>query len=113
MVFSHREAISLAQEVIAKWSGRADARQNRVYNHMDEFEMVAMAEKLDPSLSLFGPEGSLTTQSPIQVKDLELVERGAVHVTEYGACVHDFTLSPCERFKNSACLLASVTAAAA
>ncbi|WP_256125249.1 integrase [Photorhabdus luminescens] len=34
---------------IAKWSGRADVKQNRTYNHMTEYEMVAMAERIDIS----------------------------------------------------------------
>lgn len=39
---------------IAKWSGRADVKQNRTYNHMTEYELVSMAERLDPTKALFG-----------------------------------------------------------
>jgi len=90
----------LAQDAIAKWSGRADARQNRVYNHMSEFEMVAAAEAVEPTLALYGPDGSVSQHSPISVKDLELVERGPLHATEFGVCIHDYVVSPCERFRD-------------
>ncbi|MDO1993810.1 integrase, partial [Escherichia coli] len=39
---------------IAKWSGRADVKQNRTYNHMTEYELVGIAERLDPTTALFG-----------------------------------------------------------
>ena len=47
----------MAQDDLARWAGRADAKQNRVYNQMSEFEMVVRAEQFDPSKSLFGPVG--------------------------------------------------------
>ncbi|MED5738117.1 integrase, partial [Enterobacter ludwigii] len=28
------------------------------------------------------------------------LEHAAVHVTEYGYCVHDYTMSPCEKFRD-------------
>ena len=28
------------------------------------------------------------------------MEKGAVHVTEFGVCVHDFTMSPCEKYRD-------------
>ena len=90
----------LSQDQIAKWSGRADQKQNRVYNHMSEFEMVAKAEELDTSLSLFGPSGEVVQNAPITTQEFNLNERGAVHITEFGACVHDYTMSPCEKFRD-------------
>lgn len=90
----------MSEDLIAKWSGRADKKQNRVYNHMTEFERVAEAEAIDPGRELFGPDGLVSTHGPITLKDLELVERGAVHATDYGVCTHDYVVSPCERFRD-------------
>jgi len=90
----------MSQDLIAKWSGRADKKQNRVYNHMDEFERVAEAEAIDPRKELFGPDGQGPAHAPITMNDLALVERGAVHATDYGVCVHDYVVSPCERFRD-------------
>jgi hypothetical protein len=90
----------MSQEDIAKWSGRKDQRQNRTYNHMTEFEMVAAAEAVDPGLTLFGPKGDITPLAPITSRELDLIERGPVHVTEFGACVHDWIMSPCDKFRD-------------
>ncbi|MGY3912980.1 hypothetical protein [Aeromonas piscicola] len=85
---------------IAKWSGRADVKQNRTYNHMTEYELVGMAERLDPTKSLFGPVGLVAKHLPVTVQEFNTLEYAAVHATEYGYCVHDYTMSPCEKFRD-------------
>lgn len=85
---------------IAKWSGRADVKQNRTYNHMTEYELVGMAERLDPTKSLFGPVGEVAKHLPVTMQEFNTLEHAAVHVTEYGYCVHDYTMSPCEKFRD-------------
>lgn len=90
----------LSQLQIAKWSGRADIKQNRTYNHMSEYEMVAHAEQLDTTLTLFGPSGDISKQVPITIQEFNTLEKGPVHTTEFGVCVHDFTMSPCEKYRD-------------
>ena len=90
----------LSQHEIAKWAGRADPGQNRVYNQMSEYEMVAKAEQLDTSLSLFGPSGEVARHIPITIQEFNILEKGPVHITEYGVCVHDYTMSPCEKYRD-------------
>lgn len=90
----------LSQEQLAKWSGRADIKQNRVYNHMSEYEMVALAEALDTTLTCFGPQGVVSPHPPITTQEINLMERGPIHITEFGICVHDYTMSPCEKFRD-------------
>ncbi|MEI4964428.1 hypothetical protein [Aeromonas caviae] len=85
---------------IAKWSGRADVKQNRTYNHMTEFELVSMAERLDTSKELFSPVGEVASHLPVAVQEFNTLEHAAVHVTEYGYCVHDYMISPCEKFRD-------------
>lgn len=85
---------------IAKWSGRADVKQNRTYNHMTEYELVGMAERLDPAKALFGPVGEAAKHLPMTMQEFNTLEHAAVHVTEYGYCVHDYTMSPCEKFRD-------------
>jgi len=85
---------------IAKWSGRADVRQNRTYNHMTEYEFVSMAESLDPSKELFGPTDEVAKNIPVTTQEFNSLERAAAHVTEFGYCVHDYTMSPCEKFRD-------------
>ena len=85
---------------IAKWSGRADVKQNRTYNHMTEYELVGMAERLDSSKALFGPAGEVAKHFPVTMLEFNTLEPAAVHVTEYGYCVHDYTIGPCEKFRD-------------
>ena len=85
---------------IAKWSGRANVNQNRTYNHMTEYELVSMAESIDPSKSLYGPLGEVKKHLPVTSQEFNTLEQAAVHVTEYGYCVHDYTMSPCEKFRD-------------
>ncbi|MEF4715895.1 integrase [Escherichia coli] len=85
---------------IAKWSGRADVKQNRTYNHMTEYELVGMAERLDSSKALFGPAGEVAKHFPVTMLEFNTLEHAAVHVTEYGYCVHDYTIGPCEKLRD-------------
>jgi len=85
---------------VAKWSGRADVKQNRTYNHMTEFEFIGMAERIDPSKQLFGPSGKVVEHIPVTIQEFNTLEQGAAHVTEVGFCVHDYTMSPCEKYRD-------------
>lgn len=85
---------------IAKWSGRADVKQNRTYNHMSEYEMLALGEKIDPSKELFGPSEIPLINLPVTTQEFNALEQGAAHVTLYGYCVHDYTMSGCEKYRD-------------
>lgn len=90
----------LSEGAAARWAGRADMKKNHAYNRMSEFEMVAKAETLDTALTLFGPAGGVFQHIPISTQEFNLMERGALHVTESGVCVYDYTMSPCEKFRD-------------
>lgn len=90
----------MSQLQIAKWSGRADVNQNRTYNHVSDYEMIAKVEELDTSLTLFGPSGHVNKHLPVTIQEFNLLEKGAVHITEYGVCVHDFIMSPCDKARD-------------
>jgi len=90
----------LSQSEIAKWSGRAEAKQNHTYNHMSEYEMVSRAEQLDTSMTLFGPTGEVSLKLPITIQEFNTLEKGPVHVTEFGACTHDIAMSPCSKYRD-------------
>lgn len=90
----------LSQLQIAKWSGRANVKQNRTYNHVSEYEMVARVQELDTSLALFGPSGGVNENLPITIQEFNIFEKGAVHITEFGVCIHDFVMSPCDKYRD-------------
>lgn len=90
----------LTKDELAKWSGRADPKQNPVYIHRSEFEHAAEAEALDTSLVLFGPNGDVPPRPLISSEDLMLIERGPVHITEFGKCTRNWAYGPCEKFRD-------------
>lgn len=94
----------LSQIEIARWSGRADPRQNRVYDHMTEFELSDMVRKQDSSLaldrSLNGLANHIQMAMPVTRQEFNLLTKPVVHITEIGFCLHDFVMSPCQRFRD-------------
>lgn len=94
----------LGQSEIARWSGRADVKQNRVYDHMSEFELVDMIRSHDNALSLDQPleeiAEQITAKIPMTRQEFNTLAIPTAHITEYGFCVHDFTMSPCQRFRD-------------
>ncbi|HAK5292016.1 TPA: integrase [Salmonella enterica] len=95
---------NMSQLDIAKWSGRAIASQNHVYNHTTEEEMLEKSRALNisnyvnitPAFSV----RDLAPSLPAEFSDLDILDHGAVHVTEFGYCVHDYVISPCEKFRD-------------
>lgn len=90
----------MPQDLIAKWSGRVDQKQNRAYSHVSEWEMVAKAEAIDGLVNLMGPAGEVSQNVPVSEKEFALIERGAVHKTEFGFCTHDYLMSPCDKYRD-------------
>jgi len=86
---------------IAKWSGRVSVTQNRVYNHITEDEMIEKVKTLGvnqkaiiPCKSDVNDNFEISTLTDLKSK----VEHGAVHITNYGYCVHDYILAPCSKY---------------
>lgn len=85
----------LGQLDIAKWSGRANIRQNAVYNHMTDYEFVTAARQAG-----IGALEKIRVNAPVTFEDLQAVGEGVAHVTEFGYCVHDFSMVPCQRHRD-------------
>jgi len=94
----------LSQSEIARWSGRADMKQNRVYDHMSEFELVDMIRSHDSSLVLDKPLEEIAeliaSKIPMTRQEFNTLAMPTAHVTEFGFCIHDYTMSPCQRFRD-------------
>jgi hypothetical protein len=92
----------LSQAEIARWSGRADVKQNRVYDHMSEFELVDMIRSHDQSLTLSRPLEEIAEQIALQIPmsrhEFNTLAIPNAHITELGFCIHDFVMNPCTRF---------------
>lgn len=86
---------------IAKWSGRVSITQNRVYNHTTEDEMIEKVKALGINQNNIIPcdsdvNGNFEISTIHELKNK--LEHGAVHTTEYGYCVHDYTFAPCSKY---------------
>jgi hypothetical protein len=94
----------LAQSDLARWSGRADPLQNRVYDHMSEFELSDKIRSQDSALALDAPlkdiAAVIAANMPKTRQEFNLLTDPVVHITEIGFCVHDFVLSPCQLFRD-------------
>lgn len=84
----------LGQLDIAKWSGRANIHQNAVYNHMTDNEYVAAAREAGIGNELVA---KIRANAPVTYNDLQAIGEGIAHVTEFGFCVHDYSMVPCQR----------------
>lgn len=97
---AHRAKLS--EELIARWSGRVDVSQNKVYNHISVEEKTAEVENLAPQLPAVSGNliSLLKTRVPISMKDLGEDSERIVHRTEFGVCIHDYAQEPCAKFNN-------------
>jgi hypothetical protein len=92
------QAGGLSQLDIAKWSGRKDLRQNDVYNHVTTHEMVALIRKaIGNEEKAYGPLASLPKNIPISRDEFARLKIPTAHTTDFGFCVHDYTMAPCEQ----------------
>lgn len=86
----------LGQLDLAKWSGRANIHQNATYNHMSDEEYIDLARLA----GVGGVLDKVRANAPVTFADLDEIGDGIAHVTEYGFCVHDFSMLPCQRHRD-------------
>ncbi|ETK24118.1 Putative integrase [Pseudomonas sp. FH1] len=65
---------------------------------MTDDECIEQARQIGVGSTL----DKIKINAPVTFADLEAVGEGIAHVTEYGFCVHDFSMLPCQ--KNRDCL---------
>jgi hypothetical protein len=91
----------LGQLDIAKWSGRKCVQQNEVYDHVSANELIEIGRAAGLG-EVLGPRSEAMANLPVTRDSLSDLDVGAAHVTEYGYCVHDYAMSPCQ--KHADCL---------
>jgi hypothetical protein len=94
----------LGQAEIARWSGRAEMKQNRVYDHMSEFELAGMLRSHDPSLKLDRGLDEIADRIratiPMSRREFNTLTVSTAHVTESGFCAKSYIESPCQKFRD-------------
>ncbi len=89
---------NLSQLDIARWAGRKDVRHNAFYDHETADSLVSKARALGGAM--FGSPITATPQRPVTPRQLIEGNLAGVHVTRYGACLHDFAMSPCPMYRD-------------
>ncbi|TFF03278.1 integrase [Pseudomonas sp. BCA14] len=92
------QAGGMSQLDIAKWSGRVDVRQNEVYDHVSADQMVAkIRASIGDESHMFGPLANLPKNIPISRDEFARLKIPTAHTTDIGFCIHDYTMTPCDR----------------
>jgi Uncharacterized protein conserved in bacteria len=80
---------------IAKWSGRVNVNQNRVYNHVSEEDMLDKIKTIKLTMENYCQRKSIPTNE--LTVDFDNLNQGAIHLTEFGYCVHNYLVRPCTK----------------
>lgn len=89
----------LSELDIAKWSGRKSVRQNIAYDHLTKDEMVTLVRKADNG-HMYGPIAEFIARAPVSRDEYMSLRVPTAHATEYGVCVHDWTMMPCQKHRD-------------
>jgi hypothetical protein len=95
------QAGGLSQLDIARWSGRKNIYQNEVYDHVSDRDIIKLLRQTvcDKDLTLtanvdFGNKAILSREEFAKLKV------PTAHTTEFGFCIHDFSMLPCQIFRD-------------
>lgn len=98
---------SLSQELIAFWSGRKSVKQNDVYNHVPQEAIIDAYKYLKDQVETIPQYGYLEDKvskisklNAISYDEALKLELGSIHITRYGICRHDYSLTPCPKDKD-------------
>jgi hypothetical protein len=91
------QAGGLSQLDIALWSGRANIRQNAVYDHVSDKDALAILDDNTRDDKHVLPTLAETRKAVLIRRDeFERLQVKTAHTTEFGFCVHDFAMLPCQ-----------------
>ncbi|MGB2741236.1 MAG: hypothetical protein WBC60_11870 [Cognaticolwellia sp.] len=101
MISTIAKVNGMKEHVLTKWAGRADGKHNRVYNHTTPEQYKEKALLIQPRKSI-GDLG-LNEYEICEPETLQEINTGSTqtaHVTEFGACIHDYIMSPCSKHRD-------------
>lgn len=84
----------LSEIEIAMWAGRRNIAQNASYDLMTTEQML---EKTRKATGAVPASIERLVNAPVSRSVLATRDHATTHTTEYGACHHDFVMSPCVR----------------
>jgi hypothetical protein len=85
---------------IAKWSGRVDLRQNDDYDHSTSKDIVKMVRNTvgNTDTGLAPITAAPKQKNLIKRDDFAQLQITTAHTTDFGYCVHDYTMSTCDKY---------------
>jgi hypothetical protein len=92
----------MKEQVLTKWAARADGKHNRVYNHttpQQYKEKAALIQKNKKNDDVLGLR-EFEISTPETLQEINTHSAQTAHVTEFGACVHDYIMSPCSKHRD-------------
>lgn len=91
------QAGGLSQLDIAKWSGRVDIGQNKVYDHQSDRDILALVrEAIGDEMQMLGPVVRTNRPAIIPRDEFARLQAKTAHATEFGYCIHDYMVLPCQ-----------------
>lgn len=91
------QAGGLSQLDVAVWSGRANIHQNGVYDHVSDRDALAVLDE-NTRDDRYVPATLASRRKAVLIKrdEFERLQVKTAHTTEFGFCVHDFAMLPCQ-----------------
>lgn len=89
--------------LLAKWSGRADIKQNRVYDHTSVEERNYELIEMQSNEIIIGENNNLYNfqiATPRTLQELNTRTTLSMHTTEFGLCTHSYIDEPCLKYRN-------------
>lgn len=84
---------------LAKWSGRKDVQQNRMYDHISAHDKLTMIrDAIGEETYMFAPAERKVKTPTISRKEFANLKISNAHTTDFGYCVHDYASTPCQRY---------------
>lgn len=88
-------------ELLTKWAGRANEKHNRVYNHtLPEQYNRQLAVVSGNNIKSSGNFPVIEIVKPESIQEINTSASLTLHQTEFGACTHDYIVSPCSKHRN-------------
>ena len=90
----------VSQLDIAKWSGRKEINQNRAYDHVTADEMLLLVQNAvgneDMLMSQLSNIEGIKKKVVISRDEYTQLKVRTAHKTDFGVCIHDFSMMPCQ-----------------
>ena len=86
---------------LARWSGRRNVSQNSHYDHVSDREVTEKIRlALQGGIEEHGPIARLHRIALVSLRDFIQLRIKTAHTTQFGYCVHDFSMLPCQLYQD-------------